>query len=98
MFRAEAFCEGPDPDAHGDKTDDNEQGTKKLRAAAGHLGHEPSLIPQTAFRPLQFAAILGIRLPPNFIKNNVHWEMADGRWELGKKAGTASARKMKAEG
>jgi len=24
--------------------------------------------------------------------------MADGRWELGKKAGTASARKMKAEG
>jgi hypothetical protein len=31
-----------------------------------------------------------ISLLPNEIKNNFHWEMADGRWELGRKAGIAS--------
>ena len=65
LFRADAFCEGPNPDAHGDKTDDNEQGTKKLRASAGHLCHEPSLVAGVMFRPLHFAAIFGMRLPPD---------------------------------
>jgi hypothetical protein len=38
-----------------------------------------------------FQLVSRIRLSPNFIKNNFHWEMADGRWELGRKAGIASA-------
>jgi hypothetical protein len=38
-----------------------------------------------------FRLIGQIRLSPNKIKNNFHWEIADGRWELGRKAGIASA-------
>jgi hypothetical protein len=39
----------------------------------------------------------GIRLPPNFIKNKFNWEIADGRWESGRKAGI-KAQRLKAEG
>jgi hypothetical protein len=39
----------------------------------------------------EFSGLTGrIRLSPNLIKNNFHWEIADGRWELGRKAGIAA--------
>jgi len=46
-----------------------------------------------------------IRLSPNFIKNNFHWEMADGkladcRWELGERPElpALAKRRLNAEG